>query len=263
MSEGGDSETGFGATGGRWRGVLFLLPLAVFALGLAGLVGLLAAVSRRFRERGFRPVVQLWGRVPLALLGIRLDVNGLEHRDAAGPKILLFNHVSVLDLFVLSALCPERPLVLYKKEFERIPGLGRAFTGLGMIPVDRSDHESALRSVESARERLRLEGASVMIAPEGTRSRQGGLQEFKLGAFHLAAGSGVPVVPLVMRGIESVLPMGSFLARSGVVRVDFLEPIPTGHWKAAEVRDHAREVREVFLELLEAAPDGDLQIDQS
>lgn len=250
-------EGAFGATGGRWRAVLLLLPLAVFVIGLAGLIGLLGALSASFRERGFLPVVRAWGRVPLWALGIKLDVHGLEHRDSPGAKIVLFNHVSVLDLFVLSALSPKRPLVLYKKEFERVPGLGRALSGLGMIPVDRSNHEAALASVEAARTQLAAEtDAAVMIAPEGTRSRLGGLQEFKLGAFHLAASTGVPIVPLIMRGIDSVLPMGSLLARSGVVRVDFLPPIPTKDWSSEEVREHAREVREVFLEYLEPTTDS-------
>ncbi len=247
----------FGATGGWWRGAVLFLPLAAWMLGVAGLVGLMAALSRSFRERGFLPWVRAWGRVPLWLLGIRLDVHGLEHRDAPGPKLLLFNHVSVLDMFVLSALCPERPIVLYKKEFERIPGLGMALAQMGMIAVDRSDHGAAIASVSSAGERIQAEGGAVMMAPEGTRSRRGGLQRFKLGAFHLATQTGVPIVPEIMRGISSVLPMGSHFARSGVIRVDFLPPIETEAWQPEEVRAHAEQVREVFLRYLEPEPTGE------
>ncbi|MCB9916004.1 MAG: 1-acyl-sn-glycerol-3-phosphate acyltransferase [Planctomycetes bacterium] len=254
MADAEPSGVGWGATGGRWRGALLLLPLGLFAIVVAGLVGVPAAVSRRFRERGFRPIVRAWGRWPLRALGIRLDVHGLEHLEAPGPRLLLFNHVSLLDLFVLAALCPRRPVVLYKKEFRRIPGLGLALANMGMIPVDRRDHEAALRSVAEAGARLRANEATVMMAPEGTRSRAGGLQEFKLGAFHLAAQTGVPVVPMILRGIDEVLPMGSFVARPGVVRVDLLPPLDTRGWQSAEVRRHAREVRELFLRYLPPAP---------
>ena len=231
-----------------------LLPVAGILLAMAALVAVLASLSKNFRRGGFLPWVQAWGRLPLRAMGIRLDVHGLERRDDPGPKLLLFNHVSLLDLFVLASLCPARPIVLYKKEFGRIPGIGWAMSATGMIPVDRSNHEAALRSVTAAGERILAERATVIMAPEGTRSRRGGLQEFKLGAFHLAANTGVPIVPLVMRGIDSVLPMGSHFARSGVVRVDFLEPIDTTGWESERAREHAREVREVFLRYLE--PEG-------
>jgi putative phosphoserine phosphatase / 1-acylglycerol-3-phosphate O-acyltransferase len=254
-----DSPPGYGATGGYWRSALLLVPIFIGLLLFAGLIAFAAVCSRSFRQRGFLPWVRAWGRVPLWLLGIRLDVHGLEHRDAPGPKLLLFNHVSELDILILSALCPERPIVLYKKEFGRIPGLGWALSAMGMISVDRSNHEAAIRSVGQAGERVLAEKAAVMMAPEGTRSRKGGLQKFKLGAFHLATSSGVPIVPLVLRGIDSVLPMGKRFARSGVIRVDFLEPVATSDWETEDLRENAEAVREVFLRYVpaERAPLGE------
>lgn len=240
----------------KWRGVLFFLPLAIWSLAGAGLIGLLAMVSKSFRAGGYVRWVRAWGRVPLALCGVELEVHGVEHREEPGPKLLLFNHVSLLDLYVLSALCPPRALVLYKREFERIPGLGAAFRNLGMIPVDRTNLEAAIASVSEAGRRIRKESANCFMAPEGTRSRRGGLQRFKLGPFHLASKHGIPVVPLIMRGIEEVLPMGAFVIRSGRVRVDYLAPIDTSQWKQETVRDHAREVRELFLQYLPAEEDG-------
>jgi len=240
-----------------WRGVLFFVPLFLWTLGGAGMIAILAGFSRRFRERGYTRWVHIWGRIPLRLCGATLEVHGREHLDRPGAKLILFNHVSLLDIFVVAQLSPERVLVVYKKEFERIPGLGRAFKSLGMIPVDRTNHEAAIRSVSEAGRRIVAEGAPCMMAPEGTRSRKGGLQRFKLGAFHLAAEHGIPIVPLIMRGIESVLPMGSFLLRSGHVRVDCLEPIETGDWSRETVHEHAREVREVFLQYLEPEADSE------
>jgi 1-acyl-sn-glycerol-3-phosphate acyltransferase len=193
------------------------------------------------------PWMRSWGHVPLWALGVRLDVRGLERRDAPGAKIVVFNHASLLDLFVLAALCPPRPIVLYKKELGRIPGLGWALSSLGMVSLDRSNHVAAIQSVAAAGERMRAEGASLIMAPEGTRSRRGGLQAFKLGAFHLATSTGVPLTPMILRGTASVLPMGSILARSGVVRVDFLASIESDDWRVEDVRAHAAEVREVFL----------------
>ena len=242
------------APGSRVRGLLGLLPATLAFVGIAALIAGLGLVSARFRHGGFVGLVRLWGRFPLWLFGVRLETHGRERVEAPGPRLILFNHVSLLDLFVLAALCPEQPVVLYKKELGRVPGLGWALRSLGMIAVDRQNHEAALASIRAAGERLHRQGASVLMAPEGTRSRSGGLQGFKLGAFHLAAGTGVPIVPMIMRGIEGVLPIGSWLVRPGTVRVDYLAPIQTTDWSRETIREHAEEVRALFLQLLPPAP---------
>jgi 1-acyl-sn-glycerol-3-phosphate acyltransferase len=235
-----------------WRGALFFLPVMLITLSTATVVALGATLSTSFRRRGYVPWVRRWGRFPLWLLGVRLEVQGLENRDAPGAKLLLFNHVSALDVLILASVCPERAMVVYKKEFHRIPGLGWALSSMGMIAIDRRDRASAIESVTRVGKSIREGQFAVMMAPEGTRSRQGGLQPFKLGPFHLAARTGVPIVPLVMRGIETVMPMSSRFSRPGVVRVDFLAPVETGSWGRRDVRERAEEVREVFLRYLPA-----------
>jgi putative phosphoserine phosphatase/1-acylglycerol-3-phosphate O-acyltransferase len=107
--------------------------------------------------------------------------------------------------------------------------------------------ERAIVSLAEAGRRIREEHGAVMIAPEGTRSRDGRLGEFKLGAFHLACATGVPIVPLVMHGIPNVLPHGALIVRPGVVRIEVHEPIPTDTWQTADVRNHAQQLREFYL----------------
>jgi len=240
--------------GSVWRSLLFFLPIVLWTLGTAGAVAIVAVLWPRFRRGGFLPWARLWGRLPLALCGVRLEVHGAERLEAPGGRIVLFNHASLLDIYVLAATLPRNPVVLYKKEFSRVPGLGPALRSLGMIPVDRSDHQAAVRSLAEAGRRIRDEQANCLMAPEGTRSRLGGLQNFKLGAFHLAAEHGIPLVPMIARGVERAMPMGALLVRSGTVRIDFLEPITTTGWTKDDVREHARDVRRQFLEYLDPAP---------
>lgn len=241
-----DAQRGSGLRG------LVLLPLTfVWCIGSAVVIAVIATVFPKwFKAKGWW-LVRGWGRVPLFWHGIRLKVTGIEHLEAPCAKLLLFNHVSVADLLVLSAVSPERAVVIYKEEFHRIPGIGRALRAVGCIAVDRSNKERAMASMAAAAERVRETGAAVMIAPEGTRSRKGGLQEFKLGAFHLAIQTGAPLVPLIMRGIEQLAPMGSLMVGSGVIGVDFLEPIPVEGLERKDVRELADHTREVFLEYLE------------
>jgi 1-acyl-sn-glycerol-3-phosphate acyltransferase len=237
-----------------WRGILFWVPIFLWTLGGAGVIGIAAALSPSFRGGGYVHWVRRWGRVPLWMCGASVEVHGREHAEGPGPRLLLFNHVSLLDLYMVAALCPERALVLYKKEFARIPGLGLALRHLGMIPVDRTNREAAIKSITEAGRRILAERATCVMAPEGTRSREGGLQRFKMGAFHLAAEHSIPIVPMIMRGIESILPMGSFLLRNGHARVDLLPPIDTSGWKREQVHEHAEELRALFLEYLPPAP---------
>lgn len=240
--------------GGRLRGLL-VLPLAV-VFGFVYPLFLIPAAL--LAPRWFRPrraaAVANWGRFLLWLWGVKLEVHGRHNHDGEGARILLFNHVSLIDLMVLSAAWGKNDTVVYKKEFGRIPIIGRCMRALEFVAVDRGDRAKAKESIEQAAAFIRERGMAVWIAPEGTRSRQGGLQDFKMGPFHMALATGAPLVPAISRGIEQVAPHGSLLVRPGVVRVDYLDPISTAGWKRAELRDRARDVRQVFLRYLPPAP---------
>ena len=240
--------------GGRLRGLLTLPFVAVFAF----LYPLFLIPPAVLTPKWFKPrratAVSNWGRVILWMWGIKLDVHGKENHSGEGARILLFNHVSLIDLMVLSAAWGKNDTVVYKKEFGKIPIIGRCMKVLDFVPVDRGDRSKAKGSIDTAAAYIREHGMAVWIAPEGTRSRKGGLQDFKMGPFHMALASGAALVPTISRGIEQVAPMGSWLVRPGVVRVDYLDPIPTAGWERKELRDRAKEVRKVFLQYVDPAP---------
>ena len=240
--------------GGALRAVLMILPAVLWAFGyiiwLIGVLLLMPSWSRRNRLKLLRG----WGKGLCWLFGIKLDLHGLENRDADGPRILAVNHVSLVDLFVWSAAWAHPGTVIYKKEFGRIPLMGRVMRMLGFIEVDRGNSEAARDTMALAARRIRDEGLGLWIAPEGTRSRQGGLQDFKMGAFHLALQTKAPIVPCIMRGADTVNPMGSFIVRSGTIRIDFLPPVDTADWSRRELREKSRELRELFLRFLPPAP---------
>ncbi|MFQ5749349.1 MAG: lysophospholipid acyltransferase family protein [Planctomycetota bacterium] len=239
--------------GSRLRCLVVFLPCAAFAFGYTILLLLYAFLAPASCARHRARIIHPWGRTALWMLGIRLEVHGREHLAWPGALIVMFNHQSLLDLFVLSALWPPQATVVYKKEFERVPLIGRTMKALGMISIDRSRGTASFRSLAEVSQRIRTEGLLLFIAPEGTRSRSGGLQAFKMGPFHLAALSKAPVIPMILRGIPELLPMGSRLARTGRIRVDFLPPIDTRDWEPSRVRQHAVNVRQIFLRHLPPA----------
>lgn len=229
----------------------FLCPLTfVWAVGFAMLFPIAAFVAPKwFKKHGWW-FPRTWGRVPLWWHGVKVDVRGASNLEFEGSRLLLFNHVSLLDLLVMSGYCPANSVVIHKKEFQRIPGVGIALKSLGMIAVDRKDTKSAIASMNSAAQRIRERDETVIMAPEGTRSRKGGLQQFKKGPFHLAMQTGAPLVPFLMRGVDQILPMGSIIIRPGRVTIDVLPPISPEGWERKDLNKHMDEVREVFLEYL-------------
>ena len=113
-----------------------------------------------------------------------------------------------------------------KKQLGNIPLFGWAMRAGRFIFIDRQNATSARRSIDAAADRIR-QGCSVVIFPEGTRSRDGKLAQFKKGGFHLAINSGADVVPVAIRGSREIMPRGALLMRAGVVDIEIGEPIST------------------------------------
>src|SRR5580700_1461829 len=136
-------------------------------------------------------------------VGVRVRVVGTE-RIPAGTCLFVANHTSSADAPAVVGAIPRRIAILLKESLFKWPIVGQAFTLARFIPVNRKDRESAIASVEKAAEAMR-EGQSFLIYPEGTRSPDGRLQDFKKGAVVLAIKAGVLVVPVLCSGAQRVM----------------------------------------------------------
>lgn len=170
-----------------------------------------------------------WMATKLAHLGVRLagvkiDIRGREHLQSGQNYIFMSNHVSNLDPPVLIPIIPGRTSVLVKKELFRIPILGTGMKVADLVPVDRSNREAAIESVNAAI-RVLQRGLHMLIFPEGTRSEDGRLQPFKKGPFHLAIESEVPIIPVTVLGTFESWPKTRFALRPGTATVLFHSPV--------------------------------------
>lgn len=156
--------------------------------------------------------------------GVKIEDRGRENLVPGQNYIFMSNHVSNLDPPILIPLVPGRCSVLVKKELFRLPILGTGMKMAGLVPVDRSNRESAIESVNAATQVLR-QGLHMVIFPEGTRSADGRLLPFKKGPFHLAIDSGVPIVPVTILGTFESWPKNRFALRPGTVTVVFHPPL--------------------------------------
>lgn len=164
------------------------------------------------------------GRSGVLLVGVKIIVRGTEHLDPGRNYIFMANHASNLDPPVLIPVVPGRTSVLVKKELFRVPVLGTGMKLAQLVPVDRSDREAAIESVQHAIGVLR-KGLHMIIYPEGTRSTDGRLLPFKKGPFHLAMDSAVPVVPVTILGTYESWPKNRFALRPGTAVVVFHPPV--------------------------------------
>ena len=137
----------------------------------------------------------------------------------------------------------------------KIPFLGRAMRGAGYIAIDRADPRKALRSMKEAAQRVR-KGASVLIFPEGTRSKDGRLQPFKKGGFHLAIMSGCEVVPIAILNSRAINPKGSFRIKKGAFKMRIGGPIRTDGYSKKDIDRLMMQAREAMVGLMPAGEEG-------
>jgi 1-acyl-sn-glycerol-3-phosphate acyltransferase len=203
----------------RFRVVLnrFLFRAMLFTSGA------LAIALYRFSKPLTWRFAKLQARNLIRLCGARVRLRGLEHLGA-GPYIFAPNHQSHFDIAALLGYLPGSNRFAAKREMFDEPILGAVLRTMGMIPIDRNDPLAAMDQLNQ----LKLDGSSVIIFPEGTRSRDGALLPFKKGPFVAAIMLGVPVVPVVCKGTSRIMPKGKYLSiLPGVAEVVVLEPIQT------------------------------------
>ena len=226
---------------------LVSLPLTAFAIILGG--PFLGA------KRSFWTFGPLWARTIFRLLGVAFTLTGWDDlpediRTQRQSVVFMANHESNLDPPVLIGTLPIPAVFLAKKEVKWMVPVGWAAMMAGTIFIDRSNRDRAFQSLHEAALQIRG-GKSVVIFPEGTRTRDGALLPFKKGGFNLAMDAGVPIVPLAVVGGHAMLPPGAVLLRPGSYTIAFGEPVHPGAFESREAL--MREVRARIEALREQA----------
>jgi len=204
------------------RAFLFLLTV-VFGFFFFGLLSIFCKVVLR-SEHGVYRIGRAWARLCIRLGGITCEVTGVEHVPMNRTVVFCANHASQVDILALYDTLPVSIRFLAKKELFSVPFFGFVMTIAGHIPIDRSGGRAAVKSINEAAEKIRS-GASVVIFPEGTRSRDGRLQPFKTGGMQVAMRSGCPIVPVAISGSYEILPRSRIWIRPGHIKVAIGEPI--------------------------------------
>jgi 1-acyl-sn-glycerol-3-phosphate acyltransferase len=190
-----------------------------------------------------------WSRCVTSFAGVKIVIENRANLVPNQPYVFMANHASSLDIWAAFVAIPRRIRMIAKKQLARIPLFGWVMWAGRFIFIDRQNGVAARRSIDEACQRIH-NGESVLIFPEGTRTRDGALGVFKKGGFHLATKAGVPIVPVALRGTRELMPRGSLLLRSGTITVILGEPIPTQGLSDEERTTLSERVRSVVENML-------------
>jgi 1-acyl-sn-glycerol-3-phosphate acyltransferase len=194
-----------------------------------------------------------WARGLAWITPMKVEVKGREHIDPRQSYVLVSNHQSQYDIFLLYGWLGVDFKWVMKQELRKVPGIGVACEKLGHIFIDRSNHAAALARLEAAKTEI-VDGTSVIFFPEGTRSRDGKLKRFKKGAFRMALDLGLPILPLTVTGTRDVLPAGTSDLLPGSACLIIHEPVPVAGLTADDCQDLSDRVREIIAAGLPSNP---------
>ena len=249
MSNAAGGQPGAGKGFERVRNTLSLLrsltitnPLIYLYTAVMGTFSLLGSVldaSGRWQHSCAR----IWSRLILKTGRIAVEVEGLENIRPGQAAIFCVNHPSAMDIPILFVHLPVQFRFLAKKVLFHVPFLGWHLKRSGHVPVDREHPQAAMKSFEQAVGKIHA-GNSLLLFPEGGRSRDGQLGPFKRGSFLLAVQAAAPIIPITLNGTQAVLPPNSLHVRPGRPEMIIHPPIETRGLTAKDIPQLSDKVRQ-------------------
>ncbi|MBI5699636.1 1-acyl-sn-glycerol-3-phosphate acyltransferase [Candidatus Saganbacteria bacterium] len=205
---------------------LFFYLTAVLGFFIGTALTILIALPARPEKKIkiFQNSALAWARLLAFISGVPVQIEGLENLNKNEPVVIVSNHQGAADILILLAYLPVYFRFVIKKELFKVPFFGWYLKKAGYIAVDRGVGEKAHRLFSEAEDALKT-GDSVLVFPEGTRSRDGKLQPFKRGSLLLAFKAKVKVVPVAVSGSFHILPAKSIFYNIVPVKVRIGKPI--------------------------------------
>lgn len=210
---------------------------------------ILLILSFFFPPKRFDPLIKAACRMLIRFLFIRINVRGYQPALSQQTCLFMANHVNLFDVFVLYGYIPNYLIGVELDKHFTWPLYGPIIRRMGMIPISHTNGRSALQSLNQAKQAL-ANAISILILPEGHRTRTGRLGPFKRGAFLLAKEAGADIVPVVMIGAYHINRKGSLLIRPGKMILQFGQVIPYRDIEKMASDEIALTVRQKMIALL-------------
>lgn len=236
---------------GVWSAMVW--PVAIVWMGLIVAVSLPLTLFVPFSRIQARFPATMMGWVPhfaFARYRIRYDPSF----DPTPGSIFVMNHTSMFDGHVSLRVVPHAFCGVQNASHFKVPFYGWLMREAGGIPMVPGQPNQSVHLVREAKERFGR-GYSLLVFPEGHRTRDGKLREFKRGSFVLAQATGAPIVPLAVRGLRQIFPRGTWIMRPGIIDVYVGAQVPTAELRPEDVEDLAARVREGIRGYIEDGAD--------
>jgi len=209
---------------GKIRAIIVLVG-AIVGTTVFGGTGMILGLFFRSR-RVMAWVARNWSRSMLIPAGAKLTFEGRERLDPTQSYFLVGNHQSALDIPIMMTAFAGDVRFMAKDSLFTIPILGQVMYQYGYIPIDRKSARTTIRALQAALARMKDDPISFAVFPEGTRTTDGRLLPFRMGAMKIAMLSGMPIVPFTIDGAWRVNNRARWAIEPGTIRVVFHEPIP-------------------------------------
>ena len=190
-------------------------------------LGIFVIIIGIFNPRSYylRYIKQFWGKWLFWSTGLNYEIEGIENLDLSKKYIFISNHESALEIILQLSVLPYNIVFLAKKELFSIPFFGWLMYLSGMISVDRANKDKAIKSINKSIDILKNNNISILLYPEGSRTTNGELKEFKKGGFILAIESNISIVPLTILNAYNLLPSKSLIFKKGTIKMIIDQPI--------------------------------------
>jgi 1-acyl-sn-glycerol-3-phosphate acyltransferase len=221
-----------------------LIGLSVVVMGTISLISSLFDATGRLQHR----VAVRWGRMVLGICGVKVAVVGAGNLDPRQHYVFCSNHFSLIDTPLMFGRMPREFRILARHGLWKIPFLGWHLNRAGHLPVHRENPRVAARNIQQAADKIRA-GFSVLIFPEGGRTRQDRMRPFKPGAGYIAIRAGAPIVPMAIVGTRDILPPNSLHLRPGRAELRVGKPIPTQGLEQRDAKELMATLRDAIHEL--------------
>lgn len=226
----------------KWFVYLPFLLLSTLFFGSLAVILITISVSEKFVSLTCGAV---WSRLNSYMTPMFVKVTGRENIDKKQSYVIVSNHQSHFDVFVLYGWIGIDFKWVMKQELRNIPVFGLACEKVGFIFIDRSNKKAALASLNAAKEKI-VDGTSVVFFPEGTRSTTGELIEFKKGAFRMALDLQLPILPLTIIGTKNILPNKTVNLLPGKTKMIIHKPIDSNKYSPETIDELISEVKAVI-----------------
>ena len=229
------------------KSIFFIINVVLWTFLLGTLAILLGFIDKKGKLISFG--IRCWSKILIFFSGVKIKIIGLENLKKDKNYIFASNHESNFDIPLIFSSINLHLVSIAKKELKKIPIFGWAMKSGQHIFIDRFNKIEALKSLKLAKNSIIKNPRSIIIFPEGTRSFDGKIKQFKKGGLSIAFDLEMDVVPIAVCGTRNVLKRGSIFIKSCPIQLRIGKPVNINQWKNKKKIDFANYIQKKVLEM--------------